>query len=39
MTILIFFWVIERERKYKQWEDAVQRSFGWTDVYRPADHI
>ncbi|GAA5813343.1 hypothetical protein MFLAVUS_006820 [Mucor flavus] len=29
----------ERERKYKQWEDAVQRSLGWTDVYRPADHI
>lgn len=28
-----------RERKYKQWEEAVQRSFGWTDVYRPADRI
>ncbi|KAI8887567.1 glycerol kinase [Backusella circina FSU 941] len=29
----------ERERKYKQWEEAVQRSFGWTDVYKPADRI
>jgi glycerol kinase len=30
---------IDRDRKYSQWEEAVNRSFGWTDVYKPADHI
>ncbi|KAI8097999.1 uncharacterized protein B0P05DRAFT_576845 [Gilbertella persicaria] len=28
-----------REQKYNQWEEAVQRSFGWTDVYTPADTL
>lgn len=28
-----------RERKYKQWEEAVKRSFGWTDVYKPDDRM
>jgi glycerol kinase len=31
--------LIDRDRKHKQWEEAVERSFGWTDVYKPADRI
>ena len=26
-----------RERKYAQWEEAVKRSLGWTDVYKTDD--
>lgn len=35
----MFGLLIDRERKYKQWEEAVQRSLGWTDVYQAADGL
>ncbi|KAG0737979.1 hypothetical protein G6F62_009646 [Rhizopus arrhizus] len=29
----------ERKRKCHQWQQAVQRSLGWTDVYTTGDHL